>query len=94
VTTDKESNKTLIAVGGTVLAGLVVTLVWNIFSEGVESKAGKNPAIIAVQVQADKTDEVLAAHLLAVEGRLAGIEAKQGRIIDNQDRMLDALLAQ
>ena len=77
------------------VAGLLVatmfTLMWNTFSKGVETSIGDNPAIVTMQTQVDKADETMTAHLIAVEGRLAGVEAKQGRIIDNQNLILDKL---
>ena len=84
-------RKTIIAISATAAIGLMVTLVWNLISKGTEATIADNPAIVNIQIQADKANDIMTSHLIAVEGRLAGIEGKQGRIIDNQNLILDKL---
>jgi len=83
-------RKTIIATLSGLLIAAVFAVLWNIISKGTEATIGDNPAIVAIQAQADETDDVLAAHLLSVEARLVRVETKLDLIIDQSNAILVA----
>jgi len=83
-------KKVIIATVSTLLTAAIFAVLWNVVSRGTEATIADNPAIVNMQTQVDKTDEVMAAHLLAVEARLVRLETKIDLVIDQSNAILAA----
>lgn len=83
-------KKTIIATVSGLAVAAVFAVFWNILSKGTEATIADNPAIVNMQTQVDKTDEVMTAHVLSVESRLVRLETKLDLIIDQSNAILAA----
>lgn len=83
-------KKVIIATVSTLLTAAIFAVLWNVVSKGTEATIADNPAIVNMQGQVDKTDDVMTAHVLSVESRLVRLETKLDLIIDQSNAILAA----
>jgi len=89
-----QINKdTVLGVGITAVIGLLVALVWNLLSTGVEGTIAANPKIVSLETKMTTLQSDFDDYVLASTSIHASATAQRQAIIDNQNRILDALIA-